>query len=240
MPGNLGFGAASNFGLKSGNADYVLFLNPDTRVEFKVIENLVKKLDSLPEVGIIGCLLTNDVGDIDAACNRKLPNIKTALKTALNLSINREKKVRETAVSSSCSKYYEPGYVEAINGAFMLCKRETVERVKGFDERFWMYGEDLDLCLRVAQSGSLIYYDPSEYAIHRKSAVTGRHRSLKVNYHFHLSMYIYYKLHLRRNYFENALVVLGISARFAITQTKALIAGIRSESKCNKKKLGGR
>lgn len=102
--------------------------------------------------------------------------------------------------------------VEVMSGAFMLVKKEAVERVGLLDERFFMYGEDVDWCYRLKQAGYRLVYDPQTQVIHHKSASSGGRRHPKIVFEFHRAMWLFYQKNLRSQYsqFTTQLVWLGI------------------------------
>jgi GT2 family glycosyltransferase len=79
----------------------------------------------------------------------------------------------------------ERGPVDAVNGAFMLVRRQALDEVGLFDEQYWMYMEDLDLCYRFRAAGWITWYEPSVVAQHVKGASSGPYRALRLNYAFH-------------------------------------------------------
>jgi GT2 family glycosyltransferase len=107
--------------------------------------------------------------------------------------------------------------VDAVNGAFMLIRREALDEVGLFDEGYWMYMEDLDLCWRFKQAGWQTWFEPSVTAIHGKGGSAGSYRSLRLNYAFHYGMFRFYRSHSapERNPLLNAAVYAGIAVKLA-------------------------
>jgi hypothetical protein len=133
--------------------------------------------------------------------------------------------------------YDTEGVVGAVNGAFMLMREDVVRTVGGFDEDYWMYGEDLDLCLRTTQAGWDVYYWPGLEVVHVKGGSSGKARSARVNWAFHSAMWIFYRKHFLSVYgpFTTVLVGGGISAKFflslmrsALVRTLARARSLRS------------
>ena len=115
----------------------------------------------------------------------------------------------------------DEGVVDAINGAFMLTRREALDVVGLLDERFWMYGEDLDWCFRFQAAGLPIYYWPGVTVVHAKGGSSGRARSWNTNLAFHSCMWLFYRKHQyrRASPVVNALVWLAIWAKFVLSAT---------------------
>ena len=99
----------------------------------------------------------------------------------------------------------------------MLIRRAALEQVGGFDTRYWMYMEDLDLCYRFAEAGWTTWFEPSVTVIHVKAGTSGEHRSLRLNRAFHYGMFRFYRDHYARvaQPALNAAVYAGIAASSA-------------------------
>ncbi len=219
---NRGFSVASNMGIRSGNAPYVLCLNPDTRVTAGALDPLLELMDKHPEVGIAGCRLELEDGRFDHAAKRRFPTPLSALGhfTGLGASGN----------SSTLAAYRAPnvkwGPVDAVNGAFMMIRRTALDEVGLFDEGYWMYMEDLDLCYRFAQAGWTTWYEPSVTAIHVKGATAGPYRAPHLNYAFHYGMLRFYRKHYAatRSPVTNLAVYVGIATKLGISLVRNAIA----------------
>ena len=220
---NLGFGAANNIGIRAGEAPYVLVLNPDTRITPGALDSLLAAMEARPEVGMVGPRLELDDGSFDHASRRGFPTPLGALGHFTGLG-------RREGATGALAQYRAPGVesgpVDAINGAFMLIRRSAVEQVGSFDERYWMYMEDLDLCYRFAEAGWTTWYEPGVTVIHVKAGTSGQHRSLRLTYAFHYGMYRFYRDHYApdRNPLVNAAIYAGIAVKFAISALRSAIA----------------
>jgi hypothetical protein len=111
----------------------------------------------------------------------------------------------------------------------MLMRRAMLDEIGLFDEGYWMYMEDLDLCYRAAQADWITWYEPSVEATHIKAGTSGHHRRLRLNYAFHYGMYRYYRAHLasQRGPLFNALVYVGIALKFVASATASAAARAR-------------
>ena len=116
----------------------------------------------------------------------------------------------------------ESGIVDAVNGACMLIRRSALEKVGLFDEGYWMYMEDLDLCYRFAEAGWATWYEPGATVIHVKAGTSGPIRGPRLNYAFHHGMYRFYRAHYapRRSAFVNGAVYAGIAATRVVSTAR--------------------
>lgn len=196
---NEGFGRANNRGLKLAKGDYILLLNPDTKVapeNFQVMLDFVK---TRPDVGIATCKLIKANGELDWACRRSEPNPAVSFYRLFGLQKLFPKSERFGAYNLTNKPIDQETEVDACTGAYMLIPREAYEKVGGFDEAFFMYGEDLDLCFRVRAAGYKVWYYPKTMSYHYKgqSSKKASVRSLRA---FHHAMWIYYQKHYYHKY----------------------------------------
>jgi N-acetylglucosaminyl-diphospho-decaprenol L-rhamnosyltransferase len=169
---NLGFGRANNVGYARTAGEFVLFLNPDTVANELALAHCLERLRADARIGLVSPRLVRADGEMDLACRRSIPNLWDGFCRATGLAA----RFPGTALFSGYNlTHLDPhgSYpVGAINGAFMLAPRKILEQVapdgKVFDEAFFMYGDDLDLCLRVAEAGKHIVYDGRVQITHLK------------------------------------------------------------------------
>jgi N-acetylglucosaminyl-diphospho-decaprenol L-rhamnosyltransferase len=161
---NVGFGRANNIGLERASGRYVLFLNPDTVVVNSALARMVQFLDEHPEFDMVGPRLSYPDGTPQAAC--RLPSVPLMLFHALYL--HRLPVVRRLMDPGSrlIKAATRAGEVEAILGAAMLARLSIIEAVGGFDDHFLHTCEDIDLCRRLRQRGSRIFYLAEAEVIH--------------------------------------------------------------------------
>jgi N-acetylglucosaminyl-diphospho-decaprenol L-rhamnosyltransferase len=212
---NLGFSAANNLAIRGGESTYVLALNPDTRLTEGALDRLVELMDSRPEIGICGCRLEREDGSLDHAARRSFPTVLGALGHFTGVGRRRS--------TGSLAQYRAPdvdsGPVDAVNGAFMLMRRTTLDEIGLFDEGFWLYMEDLDLCYRCWEVGQVVWYEPDVTVVHVKHGTTGKYRTPRVNYAFHYGMYRFYRKHYapHRSALVNGAVYLGIAGKLGLS-----------------------
>jgi len=165
---NLGFGRANNVGYRATTGECVLFLNPDTISNAGALEHCVRQVLADPELGLISPQLILADGTMDAACRRGIPTAWDGFCRASGLAAA----FPGTALFTGYNLTHLPKEgtyeVGALNGAFMLGRRALFEEIGLFDEKFFMYGDDLDLCIRVARAGYRIVYDGSQRITHLK------------------------------------------------------------------------
>jgi N-acetylglucosaminyl-diphospho-decaprenol L-rhamnosyltransferase len=220
---NDGFGRASNLGARRGNQPFILFLNPDTELSAGALEGLREIFAEQPSVGIVGCRLERADGSLDHAARRAFPTIVGALGHFIGFGRLRR---APAALRQYAGNRDAAGPVDAINGAFMLMRRNVFEELDGFDEGYWMYMEDLDLCRRAIDRGWLTWYEPRITIRHVKHGTSGRWRSPRLTYAFHYGMHRFYRQHEARSRSlpVNAAVYAGIWVKFAISLSRNTIA----------------
>ena len=222
---NLGFSAANNLAIRAGDAPYVLVLNPDTRITAGALETLCRLLDERAEIGMCGPRLVQEDGSFDHAAKRGFPTPLGALGHFSGIG-RRAEAGRLAQYRATELDEHEAGAVEAINGAFMLIRRDALDQVGLFDEGYWMYMEDLDLCYRFAQAGWITWYEPSATVIHAKAGTSGKNRRLRLNYAFHYGMYRFYRSHYaqQRNPAVNLAIYAGIGGKFMLSTLRSAVA----------------
>lgn len=175
--GNLGFGRANNLGYARTRGECVLFLNPDTVCDAAALEHCVARVRAEAEIGLISPKLVMADGGMDLACRRSIPTLWDGFCRASGLAAVFPRRAWAAGYNLThldADGTYEVG---AINGAFLLARREVLEAVaeRGaegaahvFDERFFMYGDDIDLCIRVRKTGWRVVYDGRVAITHLK------------------------------------------------------------------------
>lgn len=190
---NIGFSAANNLALRESRADALLLLNPDTEVYAGTLDAALARLDADPRVGIVGVKLVTESGELDHACKRSFPTPLAAL--AHFTGIGRSEgagewlgQYRATHLGAD-----EAGAVDAVNGAFMLCRAAAIREVGLLDEGYWLYMEDLDWCHRFWDAGWKVFYEPAGTALHVKGGSSGRRRAPRQEIAFHRGMGRFYR-----------------------------------------------
>ncbi len=173
-PENLGFARANNLAIREARGRYLLLVNPDTVVQEDTVRVMRAHLDEHPDVGLAGCKILNPDGTFQLAARRSFPTPWVAASRLLGLSRLFPKSRRFGRYNLT---YLDPDAtydVDAVSGSFMFVRREVIESVGGLDERFFMYGEDLDWCYRIGQAGWKVRYVHATSIIHFKGESTRR------------------------------------------------------------------
>jgi GT2 family glycosyltransferase len=210
---NWGFPKGNNIGLEKAKGRFVLLLNPDTKLDADNLEIMMEFMQSRPDVGIATCRLVKDNGELDWASRRSEPDPKVAFYRLSGLQKLFPKKFGAYNVLNK--NLDEETQLDACVGAYMFMSRECLDRVGGLDERFFMYGEDLDYCKRAREAGFKVWYYPKTTCIHYKGQSSTRSPQ-KSLYAFHDAMWIYYDKHYRNkyNFLMDAFVYFGIWGRY--------------------------
>lgn len=223
---NLGFSVANNIAIRAGSAPYILVLNPDTRITAGSLDRLLELMDSKPAVGMSGPRLELNDGSFDHAAKRSFPTPMSALAHFTGVG----RRTESGALAAYRAPEVESGPVDAVNGAFMLTRRAALNEVGLFDEGFWMYMEDLDLCYRFDQAGWVTWYEPEVTVMHVKAGTSGTLRSFRLNRAFHYGMYRFYRKHYAadHNPLFNLFIYAGIVAKLTATVVRTEIRRARS------------
>lgn len=196
---NFGFSKGNNIGVAVAKGEYVCILNPDTVVAEDTFKKVLKFAESQSYLGAIGCKLVDGSGKFLQESKRKVPTPGVAFKKILGSTASYyENELQENSV----------GEIDVLVGAFMVMKRELYHNVKGFDEDYFMYGEDVDLSYKILKAGFKNYYFGETTVIHFKGESTLRNRSYAKR--FNGSMRIFYKKHFKKNILLEVLIWIGI------------------------------
>jgi GT2 family glycosyltransferase len=197
---NLGFAKACNRGFKISSGNYALFLNPDTILTETCLKDCISFFETHTDAGAVGVRMLDDKGIFLKESKRGLPSPSASFYKLFGL----------TAMfpgSKTFGKYYvghlpenENNPVDVLSGAFMMIKREVFEKVNGFDEAFFMYGEDIDLSLRITQLGYKNYYLGKTCVTHLKGGST------TYNYKYVRDFYGAMNLFVKKHYSEKSIM----------------------------------
>ena len=221
---NVGYGTANNQALEVVRGRFVLLLNPDVIVEPDAVATGIRYMDEHPDVGILGARILLPNGQLDPPARRSFKTPSTYLFKALGLSRAFPRHRRFGRYYLSYLSEDELADVDAGVGAFMLMPRRLIEEIGGFDERFFLYCEDEDLCWRARQAGWRTVYHPGVVVHHRKGSST-RRRPLWAAYQWHRSLLLYHRKNIAPRYpaVVNAAVYSGIVAGLAASLGKTTL-----------------
>lgn len=206
---NLGFAKANNIALERARGRFVLLINPDTIVQEDTLKEMIRFFDENPDVGLAGCKILNPDGSFQLPCRRSFPTpwVAFAKMTGLSALFPRSPlfgKYNLTYLSPD--ETYE---VDAVSGSFMMIRHDMYKKIGGLDEKFFMYGEDLDWCYRVRQAGSKVYYVHSTKVIHFKGESTRRSAINEVKV-FYTAMQVFVDKHYNRSGWIRGMLLAGI------------------------------
>jgi len=199
---NVGFSTACNMAISiSAENEYLLFVNPDCRIEHDALEKLIDCMKKFPQVGMVGPLLLNPDGTEQAGGRRAVPTPWRSFVRAFGLYKFRERYPRLflDAFLHLESLPDKPDEVEAISGACMLVRRKAIDDVGMMDEGYFLHCEDLDWCMRFRQHGWKIMFVPDAPVIHYQGTCS-RERPIFVEWHKHKGMVRFYSKFFHHQY----------------------------------------
>ncbi|MCX6762753.1 MAG: glycosyltransferase family 2 protein [Candidatus Moranbacteria bacterium] len=179
---NIGFGSAHNVGFRESLGKYILFLNPDAKIASNALDKMLTVFAEDEKIGIVGPLLVDSAGKVQPDC---FGAHRTPLSTIKNKIFKRREKQ-----SLAGEKVFKTDWV---SGGSMMIRRDVFEKMKGFDENFFMYFEDVDLCLRAKKRGSKIMVIPSALVFHESGRSFASEREKKK--HYYISQDYYFRKH---------------------------------------------
>lgn len=216
---NLGFAKACNQGIRISSGKYVLFLNPDTIVPGECFQTCFSFFVSHDEVGAVGVKMMNEKGRYLKESKRGFPSPTASFFKLFGLA-------RLFPKSKLFARYYlghldanKNHEVDVVAGAFMMVPREILDKVGGFDESFFMYGEDIDLSYRIQKAGYKNYYLAETYIIHFKGKSSQQKNSDRTRI-FYGAMDTFVKKHYANE--KNPLFLLFIRAGIGVRKMMAL------------------
>jgi hypothetical protein len=211
---NVGFGKANNQAIRKANGTYTLIINPDTLISEDTLTVMKTEMEKYQDCGAAGCKMLNADGSFAPESRRSVPTIKSAASKVLGLHNLFPK-------SKTFASYYlgwldenEASEIPVLSGAFMFYRTAVLKELDGFDERFFMYGEDIDLCYRTTEAGYSIRYVPETSIIHYKGESTRKDdiRYIKL---FNKALYQFFEKHYTSRYslLFRSLIFLAIVVR---------------------------
>ncbi|MHC4539781.1 MAG: glycosyltransferase family 2 protein [Planctomycetota bacterium] len=217
-PENRGFVKANNQGIRASRGRYLLSLNNDTIIRNGTLGGLVRFMEEHPDVGVCGPKVLNQDGTLQLQCRRSFPTISSSLFYFLKLHRlfpRSERFGRYLMTQWDCNK---PGDVDSVSGCCLMVRREVIEQVGALDENFIMYGDDLDWCYRIKQSGWRVCYVPDVQIVHL-GGQSSRRQPRKCVILFYRAMAIFYRKHYapNHNFVMNYVVYAGIYLKAAIS-----------------------
>jgi len=196
---NLGYGRANNQGLDRARGKYVLFLNSDITVNENCLDEMFDFMEDNPAVGASACKLTYPDGSLQHSC-RQFPSFKVFFLMLIGLrAVFPKMKIFRRYMMLDWD-HGDLREVDQIMGSFMFVRRNVLERIGSFDERYWMYFEEVDLCLRIKRAGWKIVHYPFVSAIHHLSKSSEQWPEIKRIIEFNKSLLKYF--HKNESFYE--------------------------------------
>jgi GT2 family glycosyltransferase len=201
---NYGFPKGNNIGVAQAKGQYICILNPDTVVGEDTFSKILNTKNWQLNTGIIGCKLIDGSGNFLPESKRGIPTPWVAFTKIFGLY----------NISNYFGKYYaqhlsenESGEVAILVGAFMMMQRELYLEIGGFDEKCFMYSDDIDLSYMVMKTGKSNYYYHKTSVIHYKGESTVRNGMYMKR--FREAMQFFYKKHFKKSWFFNVMMQVG-------------------------------
>ena len=215
-PENLGFGRANNIGLKRASGRYLLVINPDTVVGEDALRELIDYMEENPGIGVIGPKILDREGKFELSSRRGLPTPFAAFCKLSGLASLFPKSKLFAKYNLTYLDPDQPCEVDSLQGSFMLIRREVYEKTGGFDEDFFMYGEDIDWCYRISKAGWKVFYQPSAEILHYGGESTLR-SNVNARKAFYEAMLLFVNKHFRKKIpLAVPLINLGIYISYVI------------------------
>lgn len=220
---NLGYPKACNRGIKEAKGRYIFILNSDTELSNGSLHRMIEFMDGNPRCGILGPKLLDEDGKIQLSC-RSFPSYSTAFFNRYSLLTKyfpRSKYADKYLMTNSRHNAIQE--VDWVSGAAMVFSRACLDRIGIFDENFFIYCEDVDICRRAKNNGWQVFYYPKLCFTHFIGGTLKRTSFRSIFWH-HKSIWHYYKKHLKVNIVWDALVFAGVFMRFIFQSYLNLIS----------------
>lgn len=193
---NRGFGAANNQGLAIARGQFVIFLNDDTEILDHALDKMVSYLEANPSTGIVGARLLNSDRTVQVGTARRFPDFKVLATMLLGLHSFLQKKIWLQDYYLSKENFRTTKLVDQVMGASLMTRRQLLKNIGSFDEHFWIWFEEVDLCKRFHDSGYKIAVLAPAEIIHHKGQSFAQQVKIKKFFHLSRSLIIYSYKHL--------------------------------------------
>ncbi len=206
---NLGFAKANNLGVEQASGEFVLILNPDTLVPENLFEIIIPFAENHPKMGALGVRLVDANGNFHPESKRNIPTLQNTFGKLFGTLIDKKnsKGYYKTNVGE-----FEIAPAEVLVGAFMFLRKSVYTETGGFDSRYFMYGEDIDLSYTLELKGFTNYYFGEISVLHYKGESTRKDKKyLKI---FFGAMQIFIKKYYGDKFFQYSLFSLGLKLRY--------------------------
>ncbi len=228
---NRGFAAAANQGIDSSGSEYILLINADCQVYEHSIDRLMDYLDSDPRVAVAGPRILNSDGSLQYSCRTFPSFLEAAVHTLLahiypNNPVTRKYKLMDAGRD-------KPFRVDWVSGSCMMIRRAALEDTGNFDEKYFMYVEDIDLCYRMRQNDREVHYVPHAEVLHHIAGSSRKKKSrekksrrahIRASWRMQKSVFYFF----RKNYRGTSrmllipFIIIALGIRFSIAGLKSL------------------
>ena len=215
---NVGFGRTVNVGVRASSGQYILVLNNDTWMHEGALDAMMAYLDEHSDAGIVGPKVLSGDGSLQQQCRRRIPTPTAALLYFSGVAKLFPKNPKVAGYLMTAADENETTEVDAVSGACLMVRRAVLDQLQGFDEEYYLYGEDMDFCWRTKLAGWKVVYHPAATITHfGGQGGTGKKR-LYATIEWHRAMWIFYRKHRapRVAFPERALVYSGIALKGAL------------------------
>lgn len=215
---NVGFAKANNQAMRIAKGEYILLLNPDTVVEEDTFSKCIEFMDFHPDCGGLGVKMIDGHGKILKESKRGFPTPWASFCKMSGLTSLFPHSKRYAQYYMGHLSYEETNQVDILAGAYMMMRKECLDKVGLLDEDYFMYGEDIDLSYRITLGGYKNYYFPEAEIIHYKGESTKK-ASLNYVYTFYNAMAIFARKHLdgRQNKIYSLIIKIAIWLRASLS-----------------------
>ena len=222
---NLGFAKANNIGVENALGDYILILNPDTIIPEDIFPKLIDFHQSKDKIGLIGVRLIDTNGNFHPESKRNIPTAKNSF-SKLFKKLNK----------STSNNYYklevdefETAPCEILVGAFMFTTKQIYQEIGGFDARYFMYGEDIDISYSAELAGYTNYYKGDITVLHYKGESTKRDKKyFKI---FFEAMMIFLAKYYKDNWLNYQVLRTGIAVKYCVEMIKFNLSNQSNQQK---------
>lgn len=228
-PQNVGFARACNQGIIASDGEYVVLINNDALVGRDFFKGLEKFFGENPKAGVAGAKIVDAEGNLELSARKELSFVsgfwgRTSLLTRLFPKNPLVRRLFPAAEEPS-----GPTKVDWVSGACMVLRRRTLEEIGLFDERFFIYFEDADLCRRAREAGWLVYYLPQVEILHHSGVSTRKPRYI---WYFHKSAFLYHRKHGPHGPLNlySLLVLLGLAGRALVKLGASRLSTVNEKS----------
>lgn len=167
---NNGFAKGNNLGLRIAKGKYIFFINPDTVLVTNALYGMFHFMESNKDVGAVGAKLLNQGGSIQFTCARTFPTLFNQFCYFMMLNLLFPKSKLFSTIEMNYWDHRDSREIDCLSGACIFASKNIINKLHGFDEKFFMYAEDMDLCYRIKREGWKLYYLASEEIYHLEGA----------------------------------------------------------------------